>query len=123
MARAVPGYSGASSGPAPWIEQNKTLSRKPSLAKGPSGSLVFVPCRCRGAESQSITTTFYGGTVPRQRVSCPDGHVVNETEALADETGLVFVGSLLVLALSSHLAQHGGPCGNQIPAHADARSS
>ena len=48
---------------------------------------------------------FYRGTVPRQRVSRPDGHVVDETEALADETGLVFVGRLLVLARRAALAR------------------
>ena len=45
-----------------------------------------------------------GGTVPRESVSGPDGHVVDEAEALAHQTGLVFVGSLLVL-----------PCGPTLP--------
>ena len=40
---------------------------------------------------------FDGRSVPRESVSRPDGHVVDETEALSHQAGLVFVGSLLVL--------------------------
>ena len=46
--RLVPGYKGASSGPAPWIEQNRTLSRALPLLKARPDHSVFAPCRCRG---------------------------------------------------------------------------